>query len=136
MSFAEIYQVAGSGMTVQTLRLNAIASNLANAGVAAESSDNAYRAIKPVFATLYQQQNNSVSAKVQIKALVQSDAPLETRYEPGHPLANADGYVTYSNVNTVEEMADMMAASRAFETSVEVMNRARSMQQGLLALGK
>ncbi len=104
--------------------------------MAAESSDSAYRAIKPVFSTLYQQQNNSVSAKVQIKALVQSDAPLETRYEPGHPLANADGYVTYSNVNTVEEMADMMAASRAFETSVEVMNRARSMQQGLLALGK
>lgn len=67
--------------------------------------------------------------------IVQADAPLDMRYEPNHPFANEQGYVAYSNVNTIEEMADMMAASRSFETSVEVMNRARSMQQGLLQLG-
>ena len=137
MSFGDIYQIAGAGMQAQTIRLNTVASNLANAGVAAESPEQAFRALKPVFSTLYQQtQEGTVSsAHVHVAGVVESDAPLELRYEPEHPMANADGYVNYSNVNTVQEMADMMAASRSFETNVEVMNRARSMQQGLLRLG-
>ncbi|MEC4725922.1 flagellar basal body rod protein FlgC [Shewanella sp. D64] len=137
MSFAEIYQIAGAGMHAQTIRLNTVASNLANAGAAAETPDTAYRALKPVFSTIYNQtQEGKVSgAQVQIAGIVKTDAPLDMRYEPDHPFADKQGYVAYSNVNTVEEMADMMAASRAFETSVEVMNQARSMQQGLLQLG-
>lgn len=137
MSFGEIYQIAGAGMNAQTIRLNTVASNLANAGTAAESPEQAYRALKPVFATIYNQMQTgkAASASVEVSDIVQADAPLDMRYEPNHPLANEQGYVAYSNVNTVEEMADMMAASRSFETSVEVMNRARSMQQGLLQLG-
>ncbi|MCL1140461.1 flagellar basal body rod protein FlgC [Shewanella pneumatophori] len=137
MSFAEIYQIAGAGMNAQTIRLNTVASNLANAGAAAETPDEAFRALKPVFSTIYQQtQDGQVAgAHVEVAAIVQSDAPLDLRYEPDHPYADEQGYVAYSNVNTVEEMADMMAASRSFETNVEIMNRARSMQQGLLQLG-
>ncbi|MCE9686233.1 MULTISPECIES: flagellar basal body rod protein FlgC [Shewanella] len=137
MSFGEIYQIAGAGMNAQTIRLNTVASNLANAGAAAETPEQAYRALKPVFATVYNQlqQGKAMGASVEVAGIVQADAPLDMRYEPNHPYANAQGYVAYSNVNTVEEMADMMAASRSFETSVEVMNRARSMQQGLLQLG-
>lgn len=137
MSFGEIYQIAGAGMHAQSIRLNTVASNLANAGAAAETQDSAYRALKPVFSTTYNQtQAGDVSgAQVEVAAIVETDAPLDMRYEPDHPFADDQGYVAYSNVNTVEEMADMMAASRSFETSVEVMNQARSMQQGLLQLG-
>ncbi len=137
MSFAEIYQIAGAGMNAQTIRLNTVASNLANAGAAAETPDQAFRALKPVFSTIYKQtqEGELAGAHVEVSAIVKSDAPLDLRYEPNHPFADEQGYVAYSNVNTVEEMADMMAASRSFETSVEVMNRARSMQQGLLQLG-
>ncbi|MCL1096234.1 flagellar basal body rod protein FlgC [Shewanella kaireitica] len=137
MSFSEIYQIAGAGMNAQTIRLNTVASNLANAGAAAESPDQAFRALKPVFSTIYKQKQEGqvAGAHVEVSAVVETDAPLDLRYEPDHPYADEQGYVAYSNVNTVEEMADMMAASRSFETSVEVMNRARSMQQGLLQLG-
>ncbi|WP_394497951.1 flagellar basal body rod protein FlgC [Shewanella sp. ENK2] len=137
MSFGEIYQIAGAGMHAQTIRLNTVASNLANSGAAAENPDDAYRALKPVFSTIYNQtqEGKATGAQVEIAAIVETDAPLDMRYEPDHPFADELGYVAYSNVNTVEEMADMMAASRSFETNVEVMNRARSMQQGLLQLG-
>ncbi|MCL1124788.1 flagellar basal body rod protein FlgC [Shewanella surugensis] len=136
MSFGEIYQIAGAGMNAQSIRLNTVASNLANAGAAAKNPDDAYRALKPIFSTIYNQVDGHVTgAQVEVAAIVETDAPLDMRYEPDHPFANEQGYVAYSNVNTVDEMADMMAASRAFETSVEVMNRARSMQQGLLQLG-
>ncbi len=137
MSFGEIYDIAGAGMHAQTIRLNTVASNLANAGAAAETPETAFRALKPVFSTIYNQtQDGQLSgAQIEVSAIVEADAPLDMRYEPDHPYADEQGYVAYSNVNTVEEMADMMAASRSFETNVEVMNRARSMQQGLLQLG-
>ena len=138
MAFNEIYQIAGSSMTANSIRLNTIASNLANAGVAAKNPDDAFRALKPVFATVYDKTASipEAAASVKVTEIAQSDAPLEMRYEPNHPFANKDGYVAYSNVNTVQEMADMMSASRNFESSVDVINRARSMQQGLLQLGK
>lgn len=138
MAFNEIYQIAGSSMTANSIRLNTIASNLANAGVAAKNPDDAYRALKPVFQTIYNQNASmpEAVASVKVSTIAQSDAPLEMRYEPEHPFANKDGYVAYSNVNTIQEMADMMSASRNFESSVDVINRARSMQQGLLQLGK
>ena len=136
MSFGDIYQIAGAGMNAQTIRLNTVASNLANAGTAAENPESAYRALKPVFATIYDAtQQGAIGASIEVSDIVQADAPLDMRYEPNHPFANEQGYVAYSNVNTIEEMADMMAASRTFETSVEIMNSAGSMQQGLLQLG-
>ncbi|TKB47792.1 flagellar basal body rod protein FlgC [Ferrimonas sediminicola] len=135
MSFNRIYDIAGSSLSAQTQRLNTVASNLANADAAAPSADQAYRAVKPVFRAVFDQINAVPSAKVEVAAVVQTDAPVEMRYEPNHPYANGDGFVAYSNVDAVAEMADMMSATQSFEASVNIMNRARSMQQGLLQLG-
>ncbi|WP_306520103.1 flagellar basal body rod protein FlgC [Rheinheimera sp.] len=138
MSFSTIYDIGGSAMRAQVMRLDTVASNLANADTAASSAAEAYKAIKPVFSALYSQDfdNRSMSAQVQTLGVVQSDRTVESRYEPNSPLADAEGYVFYSNVNPVAEMADMMSASRAFQTSVEVMGRVSSMQQSLLKLGQ
>ncbi len=139
MAFNRIYDIAGSAMRAQTVRLDTVASNLANADSVAGSEETAFRAIKPVFATLYQrvqEADSMASAQVQIAGVTQSDRPVQKRLEPDNPLADGDGYVYTANVNPVEEMADMMSASRSFETSVEVMNRIGSMQQGLLRLGQ
>ncbi|ATL93980.1 MULTISPECIES: lateral flagellar basal body rod protein FlgCL [Aeromonas] len=139
MSFNKIYDIAGSAMRAQTVRLDTVASNLANVDSAAASEDSAFRAIKPVFSTLYQKIQDTDglgAASVQVAGIVQSDRQVEKRLEPTNPMADQDGFVYYSNVNVVEEMADMMSASRGFETSVEVINRINSMQQGLLRLGQ
>jgi len=139
MSFNKIYDIAGSAMRAQTVRLDTVASTLANVDSAAASEDAAFRAIKPVFSTLYQKIQDTDglgAASVQVAGIVQSDRQVEKRLEPTNPIADQDGFVYYSNVNVVEEMADMMSASRGFETSVEVINRINSMQQGLLRLGQ
>ena len=139
MSFNKIYDIAGSAMRAQTVRLDTVASNLANVDSAAAREDAAFCAIKPVFSTLYQKIQDADglgAASVQVAGIVQSDRQVEKRLEPTNPMADQDGFVYYSNVNVVEEMADMMSASRGFETSVEVINRINSMQQGLLRLGQ
>lgn len=133
MGFKDISQIAGSAMAAQTVRLNTIASNLANANAVAGSETEAYRARKPVFAAMVGEEG---VARVQVLDVVQSAEPLRKMHEPDNPLADADGNVFYANVNEVAEMADMMAASRAFETNVEVMGRIKSMQQSLLKLGE
>jgi flagellar basal-body rod protein FlgC len=133
MSFKDISGIAGSAMAAQSVRLNTIASNLANADTAAPSEAEAYRARKPVFAAVME---NDAGGRVQVLDVVQSADPVRKVYEPGNPLADAEGMVVYSNVNSVAEMADMMSASRAFETNVEVLGRIKSMQQSLLKLGE
>ncbi|MEH6437878.1 flagellar basal body rod protein FlgC [Massilia sp. DD77] len=133
MGFKDISQIAGSAMAAQTVRLNTIASNLANANAVAGSETDGYRARKPVFAAMVGEEG---VARVQVLDVVQSAEPLRKAHEPDNPLADAEGNVFYANVNEVAEMADMMAASRAFETNVEVMGRIKSMQQSLLKLGE
>lgn len=133
MGFKDISQIAGSAMAAQTVRLNTIASNLANADSVAGSENQAYHARKPVFSTVM---DGAAGGRVQVLDVVESAEPLRRAYEPGNPLANADGMVFYPNVNEVAEMADMMAASRAFETNVEVLGRIKGMQQSLLKLGE
>lgn len=137
MPFRHIAQIAGSAMTAQTTRLNTIASNLANAQSASGLEAETYRARKPVFASVMAGQVSSEpGAGVQVLDVVQSPEPLRKVHEPGHPLANEDGMVFYPNVNPVAEMTDLMSASRAFETNVEVLGRVKSMQQALLRLGE
>jgi len=133
VSFKDISQIAGSAMAAQTVRMNTIASNLANANASATTEAEAYRARKPVFAAML---DGEGVAKVQVLDVVQSSEPLRRMHEPDNPLADADGMVYYANVNEVAEMADMMAASRAFETNVEVMGRIKSMQQSLIRMGE
>lgn len=139
MGFKDISQIAGSAMAAQTVRLNTIASNLANADSVAGTEADTYRARKPVFAAVMTDSIDALdqaSGKVQVLDVVESNEPLRKVYEPGHPMANAEGMVFYPNVNQVAEMTDMMSASRAFETNVEVLGRIRTMQQSLLKLGE
>ena len=135
MSFQDISKIAGSAMAAQTVRLNTIASNLANAESVAGSEAETDRARKPVFAAVMDG-TSGAGGRVQVLDVVQSDEPLRKVYEPGHPMADAEGMVFYPNVNQVAEMTDMMSASRAFETNVEVLGRIKSMQQSLLKLGE
>ena len=135
MSFQDISKIAGSAMAAQTVRLNTIASNLANADSVAGSEGETYRARKPVFTTVMDGSGNT-GGQVQVMDVVESNEPLRRVYEPGHPMANAEGMVFYPNVNQVAEMTDMMSASRAFETNVEVLGRIKSMQQSILKLGE
>lgn len=134
MPFRQIARIAGSAMTAQTTRLNTIASNLANAQSASGVEADTYRARKPVFAAIAD--GEDAGARVQVLDVVQSSEPLRRVHEPGHPLADENGMVFYPNVNPVAEMTDMMSASRAFETNVEVLGRVKVMQQALLKLGE
>jgi len=142
MSIGNIFDIAGSAMNAQSVRLNTTASNLANADAAASSIDETYRGRHPVFTALNNDvldidaNNNGANVGVQVLGIVESDAPLQPRYEPGNPLANEEGYVFYPNVNPVEEMANMISASRSFQMNVEVMNSAKEMMQRVLTLGQ
>ena len=148
MSLGSIFDIAGSGMTAQSLRLNTTASNIANAETASSSTGETYRARKPVFSAVQQSLLNpgqggipmaagqGPGAGVRVEGIVESDAELQMRYEPYHPAANDDGFVYYPNVNVVEEMADMMSSSRSFQMNVDVMNTAKSMMQRILTLGQ
>ena len=146
MSLNSIFDIAGMGMAAQSVRLNTVASNLANAEAASSSADEVYRARYPVFSTLYQSQLNDEIAMdpigedagvgVGVTGIIESTAPLQRRYEPGHPQADEEGYVFYPNVNVVEQMADMISASRSFQMNVEVMNSAKTMMQRVLTMGQ
>ncbi|WP_312175754.1 flagellar basal body rod protein FlgC [Pseudescherichia sp.] len=141
MSFSDIYQIAGSAMTAQTVRLNTVASNLANADSPAQSEAAVYKSRSPVFASVYHSslvqagQHDLTGASVRVQDVIESGSAVR-RYEPHHPLADRDGYVWYPDVNVVEQMADMMSASHNFETGIDVLNNVKSMQQSLLKLGE
>lgn len=147
MSLGSVFDIAGMGMSAQSVRLNTTASNLANAQAASSNTDEVYRARHPVFETVRRDvMNGSYSAipsvidessiGLRVTDIVESKEPLDKRYEPNHAKADADGYVYYPNVNVVEEMADMISASRSFQINVELMNSAKQMMQGVLRLGQ
>jgi len=146
MSLNDIFTISGAGMSAQSLRLNTVASNIANAETVSSSTDETYRARHPVFSTLFNEQQGmgqslfasreQAGQGVEVLGVVESDAELQSRYEPDHPMANEEGYVFYPNVNVVEEMANMMAASRAYQTNVEIMNATKTMLQRVLTLGQ
>ena len=140
MSLYSIFNVAGSGMAAQSLRLNTVASNLANAESVSGTPEGAYRSREPLFAAVHAQQSGGGSADagqgVQVLGVTESQAAIPQRYEPGNPLANADGYVYGSNVNPVDELVNMISASRSYQNNVEVMNSTRQLMQKTLDLGK
>lgn len=144
MALGNIFDIAGSGMTAQSVRLNTTASNLANAQSASSSVDQVYRNRQPVFGAVYrdasgqpaERGDHNAQAGVQVLGVVESDAPLQRRYEPNHPESDEQGYVFYPNVNVVEEMTNMISASRSFQVNVEVMNSAKQMVQRALTLGQ
>ncbi|MEH6578106.1 MAG: flagellar basal body rod protein FlgC [Amphritea sp.] len=144
MSLSNIFDIAGSAMSAQTIRLNTTASNMANAESVSSSAGETYRARKPVFElkALDELQPGAVPLGMQagqgvnVAGIVESDMPLRQEYSPGHPMADENGYVYYPNVNVVEEMADMISASRSFQVNAEIMNTAKQMMQRVLTLGQ
>lgn len=136
MPLFDIFDIAGSGMSAQSLRLNLTASNLANAGTLASTPGQAYKAREPVFATALNTVRSDVpTAQVELRGVVTNNAPAEPLYQPNNPLADAKGYVYRSNVDTVEEMVNMISASRSYQNNVEVMNTSRDLLLQTLKLG-
>jgi flagellar basal-body rod protein FlgC len=146
MSLFNIFQVAGSGMSAQSVRLNTTASNLANANTVSGDPKTAYRAREPLFAAVRAGMDGGTPAAdgsgegaaegVQMVGVTQSQAPVQARYEPGNPMADAKGYVYGSNVNPIDELVNMISASRSYQNNVEVMNSAKQLMVKTLELGK
>ena len=119
------------------MRLNVTSSNLANAETVSSNRDTTYRARHPVFsAAMNMFQNDDASIGVKVEGIVESQSELRMRYEPEHPLANEEGYIFLPNVNAIEEMANMISASRSYQYNVEVMNTTKQMLMSTLQLGK
>lgn len=126
-------------MSAQSVRLNTVASNLANADVVSGTEQDAYKSRQPIFSSVMnsmQTGNASSSISVRVSGVVESDAPARQEYQPHHPLANKDGYVFKSNVNEIEEMANMMAASRSYQNNVEVFNTSKQLLLKTLNMGR
>ncbi len=138
MSMLNIFNVAGSAVSAQSQRLNVVASNLANADTVAGPDGQAYKARQVVFQTVLMGQgaNREASAGVKVSTVTEDTSPGRRVHDPKHPGADAEGYVTYSNVNAVEEMVNMISASRSYQNNVEVMNTAKSLLQKTLQMGQ
>ena len=137
MGLYNVFNVAGSSMSAQSVRLNTVASNLANADVVSTTAEGAYRSRQPVFSAVMEALNNNQnSVSVRVAGVVESQAPSRQEFQPDHPMANAEGYVFKSNVNTIEEMTNMMAASRSYQNNVEVFNTSKQLLLKTLSLGK
>ena len=138
MSLFNIFDVAGSALEAQSVRLNTTSSNLANANSISSSTGTTYRARQPVFAPILNNAFNDdgASVGVRVMGIVESKAPLRREHDPGNPQADANGYIYLPNVNVVEEMANMISASRSYQTNVEVMNSAKQMLLRTIALGQ
>lgn len=137
MSLFNVFDVSGTALHAQTLRLNTTASNMANANTASSSIDKTYRARHPVFAPMldeFGEQQKGVGVKV--LGIVESDAPLKKEFNPNHPLADKEGFINLPNVNVAEEMANMISASRSYQSNIELMNSAKQMILRTISLGQ
>lgn len=134
MSSFKIFDIAATGMMAQSTRLNTVASNLANAESVAGSEKEAYKARRPVFQTILDESNNV--GGVQVKGITQENTPAQKLYDPGNPLADSKGYIYKSNVNPIEEMTDMISASRSYQNNIEVMNTIKQLMLNTLRLGQ
>ncbi|WP_019141193.1 flagellar basal body rod protein FlgC [Noviherbaspirillum massiliense] len=134
MSLFNIFNVAGSAMSAQGQRLNVVASNIANADSTTSSTGETYRAKQVVFSAVPVAGQEATGVKVQ--QVVEDASPLKKVFDPKHPQADENGYVTMPNVNVVEEMVNMISASRSYQTNVEAMNTAKTMLLKTLTLGQ
>lgn len=128
MSFGAIFNISGSAMNAEGTRLSVVASNLANANSVTSSNGKPYRAREVVFQAIPAGPGAAQGAQaVRVNSVVQSNAPMRKVYEPGNPLSDAQGYVTYPNVNIVESMMNMINASRSYKANADVMNAAKAL---------
>lgn len=137
MPLLTAFDIAGSGMNAQSVRLNAISSNLANVNSVSGNKEDVYRARQPVFAAeLNRARGSEAMASVTVKGLVEKGGEPTKRYEPDNPLANGEGFIFEANVNPIEEMANMISASRSFQNNVEVFNTTKQLLMATLRLGQ
>ena len=144
MGLYNVFDIAGSSMSAQSVRLNTVASNLANADVVSTTEAGAYRSRQPVFAAVMDALNGDgqsgmtqgQSASVRVAGIVEDNAVARKEYQPDHPLANKEGYIFKSNINAIEEMANMMAASRSYQNNVEVFNTSKQLLLKTLNMGR
>ncbi len=133
MSLYDVFNISSSGMAAQSTRLNTTASNLANANVEASSPEEAYKARNPVFQTVLEANGGR---GVKVAGITESQAQAVPKHDPGNPLADENGYVYSSNVNPVEEMVNMLSASRTYQTNVQVMDTTKQLAMRTLQLGQ
>lgn len=133
MSLFSIFNISGSAMTAQAQRLNVVASNLANADSTTSANGEPYRAKQVVFSATPMDGQGGVGVKV--AAVVEDASPMKVVYDPKHPMANEQGYVTMPNVNVVEEMVNMISSSRSYQNNVDVMNTSKSLLLKTLTIG-
>lgn len=140
MSLNSIFDIAGSAMTAETARITTSAGNMGNANVEASSPDDVYQAKYPIFETVQENQtqwmDGQVAAGVQLKGIYESTAEPSKRYEPNSPMADEKGFVYTSNINHVEEMANIISASRSYQMNVELINTTKQLMQRTLQLGE
>jgi flagellar basal-body rod protein FlgC len=144
MSLFNVFAIAGSALNAQSVRMNTTASNMANANSASSATGSTYRARVPLFSALLPDAFGGdpfsplagATNGVRVDGIVESAAPLKREYAPDNPLADESGYIYLPNVNVVEEMANMISASRSYQTNVEVMEASKRMLQQTLALGQ
>lgn len=136
MSMFKILDISATGMHAQTVRLNTIASNMANVDSISSNKDETYKSKQPVFQTILEGNMQEPTGGVRVKEVVESQAPPIMEYNPNHPMADDKGYIYRPNVNVVEEMANMMSASRSYETNIEVMNTSKQLLIRTIQLGK
>ncbi len=137
MSMFKVFDTAASGMSAQTMRLNLVSSNMANVDSVSSSIGETYRARHAVFSAVMDQMSpNGAAVGVKMEGVIESQSPLNKEYLPGHPKANDEGYIFRPNVNMVEEMANMISASRSYQSNVEVVNTAKKLLSATLRLGE
>ena len=138
MGMMSIFSVSGSAASAQSQRLNVVASNLANADTVAGPDGQAYKARQVTFQTqlVGELANDPTAAGVRVSTVTEDNTPGRRVHDPKNPAADADGYVTYSNVNPVEEMVNMISASRSYQNNIEVMNTAKSLLLKTLQMGQ
>ena len=137
MSLLGNFDIAGSALGAQSIRLNAVASNLANAETVSSTAEGTYRARHPQFETIFSDSmHNRQNMGVRVKQVLESQGAPTQQYQPEHPMADDKGYIYLPNVNAIEEMANMISASRSFQSNVEVMNTSKQLLMRTLSLGQ
>ena len=137
MSLFKVLDIAGAGMSAQSLRLNTTASNMANAESVSSSTEQTYKARQPVFSAIMQDLGGpAAGVGVKFDGVVESQEPLRKQHNPGHPMADKDGYIYLPNVNMIEEMANMISASRSYQSNAEVAKTSKQLLMRTLSLGE
>ncbi len=135
MSLLSNFDIAGSAMSTQSMRLNITASNMANADTISSDSESAYHSRNPVFSSMMINQKQEAIG-VELLGVVESQLSVPVRHAPGHPLADADGNIFSSNVNLIDEMVNMISASRSYQSNIEVLNTSKQLLMRTLSLGE